>query len=109
MERRDTRRVIYRKRIKHGMTKPEFYGYVLNISRNGLKLESRRIFPPGTKVVIDFLRNENETNSTDLCVQGVVKWSTRYLPGLPSRMGIKLLDVEGNYVQQAYEEKAKER
>ncbi|MBI2487883.1 MAG: PilZ domain-containing protein [Deltaproteobacteria bacterium] len=50
--RRRSRRVPFRTRVRYGLNNPSLLGYLSNISENGIKIEGKKVFPPGTKLVI---------------------------------------------------------
>lgn len=105
-EKRDSRRIPYRKRIRLGRTKPTLLGYASNFSDHGLKIESRNVYPPGSHIVISFPdESSSEKGDSEIIVKGVVIWSTHRLGNMPGKMGIKLIKGANDRLQQIYKEK----
>ena len=97
MERRKSRRIPYRKMLKHGINGPENIGYILNIAKDGLSIESRRIYGPGTKLTLYLYVGKDtadENSESTIKIEGVVAWASHTLPGKPSKMGIRLKSSE---------------
>lgn len=105
-EKRKTRRLPYRKRIKLGKENPTYMGYVVNISERGLEIEARNIFPAGTRIVISF-QDESDIGKDieEIRVNAVVKWSTRLVGSLSGKMGVEIFDDSGEAVKNIYKEK----
>ena len=104
-EKRITRRLPFRKRIKIGEDTPTFMGYATNLSENGIGVEARRIYPKGTKIFLyidEGIALEDSTMTVPL--NGVVMWAKRQLPGRPSKMGIKL-DGSESLIKKLYDER----
>ena len=93
--RRVSRRVPFRKRVRYGLTNLDFLGYTSNISENGIRIESHKIFPPRAKMLIHIYMGEIglEEGAMEeiVTLEGMVVWVTPTLPGVLPRMGIKLL------------------
>jgi PilZ domain len=102
-EKRKSRRLPFRKRIRLGKGEPTFMGYASNISDGGLEIESRNIYPPGTRLVISF-QDENDTqiNSPEIRIMGIVRWSTRLIGSLSGNMGIEITADSQNAVKRIY-------
>jgi len=104
-EKRITRRLPFRKRVKIGEDMPTFMGYATNLSENGVGVEARRIYPRGTKVSLYIDDGVVLPDSTMLVtLNGIVSWSKRQLPGRPSKMGIRLVGNE-NLIKNLYDER----
>lgn len=105
-EKRTSRRVPYRKRIRLGKENPTYMGYAVNISERGLEIEARNIFPAGTRIVISF-QDETDTgkNTEEIRVYAVVKWCTRLVGSLSGKMGVEIIDDPGEAVKNIYKEK----
>jgi hypothetical protein len=105
-EKRKTRRVPYRKRIRLGKETPTYMGYAVNISERGLEIEARNLFPAGTRIVISF-QEENVTGkqSEEVKVDALVKWSTRLVGSLSGKMGVEIISDSDDLVNCAYKER----
>ncbi len=100
-ERRDTKRIPFRTKVKLGKDKTELIARTFNISELGIGIESRRIYPPGTKIVINI-----EDGSKSNIVSGKVTWAHSNLPGLPSRMGVRINETDINVIKEVYRKKS---
>ncbi|MEQ9617759.1 MAG: PilZ domain-containing protein [Deltaproteobacteria bacterium] len=107
VQKRDSRRIPYRKRIKLGKTQPTLLAYTSDFSDHGLKIESRNIYPPGTRIVISIPdeTGSGEEENSEIIVEGVVRWSKHRLGNMPGKMGIKLIKGTDNRLQEIYKEK----
>lgn len=94
---RRSRRLPFRKRIRYGQRKPEYTGHTLNLSLHGTVIETARVFPRGTTLLIEIMDNTNNDGvPTDpLILNGVVVWAQRSL-GLTHRgkMGIEFKNYQ---------------
>ena len=105
-EKRDSRRIPYRKRIRLGRTKATLLGYASDFSDHGLKIESRNVYPPGSQIVISFPDEADpEKGNSGITVKGVVRWSKHRLGNMPGKMGVKLFKASENRLQEIYMEK----
>ena len=99
---RRSKRFPFRKRIKFGKETPEHIGYTVNLSRNGIQVESIKLFPPGTPLVFIILDNlsENDDNS-EITFLGKVVWAKK---GITNRgnMGIEFL-TQSVEIENAFE------
>lgn len=81
-------------------------GYASNISDNGLEIESRNLYPPGTKLVISFQEDvSTDDGSSEIIIEGIVKWSTRNIGSHSGNMGIQILQDAGNTIKRIYSER----
>ena len=105
-EKRKSRRVPYRKRIRLGKEAPTYMGYAVNISERGLEIEARNLFPAGTRIVISF-QEENVTGKQgeEIKIDALVKWSTRLVGSLSGKMGVEILSDSGDLVNSTYKER----
>jgi hypothetical protein len=105
-EKRKSRRLPYRKRIRLGKENPTYMGYAVNISERGLEIEARNIFPAGTRIVISF-QDESDPgkDSEEIRVEGVVKWCTRLVGSLSGKMGVEIVDDSVEIVKNIYKDK----
>ena len=105
-EKRKSRRVHYRKRIRLGKETPTYMGYAVNISERGLEIEARNLFPAGTRIVISF-QEENVTGkqSEEIKIDALVKWSTRLAGSLSGKMGVEIVNDTGNIINSIYKER----
>lgn len=100
-ERRDTKRIPFRTKIKLGKDKTELIARTFNISELGIGIESRRIYPPDSKIFIN-LEDGSKINK----VYGKVAWARSNLPGLPSKMGIRINETDNNIIKEVYRKKS---
>jgi hypothetical protein len=108
INRRLSRRIPFRKKVKHGSSDPSFLCYTLNISENGIGIESRKVFPPGSRIIVhiymDGTNLEGSIMDEVIILEGVVARVSLSLPGFPSKMGIKFTsrtdDIKRVYQQQ---------
>ena len=88
---RRSKRYPFRKRIKFGTKTPEHIGYTVNLSSNGIQVESIKLFPPDTPLVFVILDNlsDNEDNG-GITFLGKVVWAKK---GITNRgnMGVEFL------------------
>ena len=107
-EKRQSRRLPYRKRIRLGKDEPKYMGYASNISENGLEIESRNLYPPGTRIVISFQEDIGaEDSAPEARIEGIVKWSTRTLGSQSGNMGVKIAEDSEHSVKRIYAERIK--
>ena len=92
--RRRSRRVSFRERVRYGISNPGLLGYVSNISENGIKIEGNKVFPRGTKLVIYIYVEETSMEEAAMgeviVTEGVVAWVSPTLPGVLPKMGVKI-------------------
>jgi PilZ domain-containing protein len=105
-EKRKSRRVPYRRRIRLGKETPTYMGYAVNISERGLEIEARNLFPAGTRIVISF-QEENATGnqSEETKIEALVKWSTRLVGSLSGKMGVEIISDTDDFVNSIYKER----
>lgn len=102
-EKRQSRRLSFRKRIRLGKEEPIFMGYASKISKGGLEIESRKVYPAGTRIVISFQdENDSWNNGSEIRVEGIVRWSTRLVGRLTGNMGIEITEDSGIAVKRIY-------
>ena len=107
-EKRQSRRLPYRKRIRLGKDEPKYMGYASNISEGGLEIESRNLYPPGTRIVISFQEDLGTEDSVpEARIEGIVKWSTRTLGSQSGNMGVKIAEDSEQAVRRIYTERIK--
>lgn len=107
-EKRQSRRLPYRKRIRLGKDEPKYMGYASNISESGLEIESRNLYPPGTRIVISFQEDLGSGDSApEARIEGIVKWSTRTLGSQSGNMGVKIAEDSEQSVRRIYTERIK--
>jgi hypothetical protein len=101
-DRRLSRRVPFRRRVRYGLHDPQFSGYTSNISESGIAIESFRVLPPRSKVIvyIDVDKIDLKEGRMDhiIKVEGVVEWVYFLIPGIPSKMGVKFLTLNNDLV-----------
>ena len=101
---RRSKRFPFRKRVKYGKKETRHMGYTLNLSRNGIVIESSKMFPEQTSLVIeilDRLKNNNEDQTTKF--MGRVVWSKLGLTRT-GKMGIEFMTLSKDLIQE-YESK----
>ncbi|MCL4243667.1 MAG: PilZ domain-containing protein [Candidatus Dadabacteria bacterium] len=107
-EKRQSRRLPYRKRIRLGKDEPKYMGYASNISESGLEIESRNLYPPGTRIVISFQEDSGlEDNAPEARIEGIVKWSTRTIGNHSGNMGIEIALDSDQSIRRIYTERIK--
>jgi len=105
-EKRKSRRLPHRRRIRLGKENPTFMGYAVNISECGLEIEARNLFPAGTRIVISFQEeNVTEMQSEDIRIEALVKWSTRLVGSLSGKMGVEIIGDTGTLINSIYKER----
>lgn len=109
--RRISRRVPFRKLVRYGLTNANFSGYTSNVSENGIRIESHKIFSPRSEIVIHIHMGEvgiEEGVMEDIAIlEGVVVWVSPALPGVLAKMGIKFIsradDIRSIYRQRMHQ------
>lgn len=105
-EKRQSRRIPFRRRIRLGKENPTYMGYAINISERGLEIEARNLFPSGTRIIISFQEeNAAEKKSEDIRIEALVKWSTRLVGSLLGKMGVEILGDSDDLVNSIYKER----
>ena len=106
-KKRRSKRLPFRKRVRYGNKTSKFMGHTMNLSRHGIVIESSRMFPKGTSLIIEILDNLSDTPNSNGPVKliGKVVWSSQGI-GLSSRgkMGIEFL-TQKKEIEQAYDSK----
>lgn len=85
-DRRLSRRIPFRKKVKYGLPNPTFVGSTLNLSVNGIVIKAYIFLPPQSRIMIH-IYVEDEI----VILDGIVAWVSSTLPGIPSTMGIRFL------------------
>jgi len=98
-ERRLSNRITFRRRIKYGRPNPEYRGYIVNLSEDGIGIRGEKLYPPNSTINI-------EKDDIDRFV-GKVVWSSELISGNTHRMGIKFLRP-GERLFQIYQQKVNE-
>ena len=103
-QKRRSKRLPFRKRVRYGNKNSKFMGHTLNLSLHGIVVESSRMFPRGTSLIVEILDSiSNAPSSSDpVRLIGKVVWSSQGI-GLSSRgkMGIEFLTLKKE-IEQAY-------
>ena len=84
-DRRLSERIPTKMKVMHGVSGPNFLGHTLNVSQNGLAIQSPVAFPYNFRIYIE-LYIGNEIAKLD----GIVIWALFDQNGINSKMGIKL-------------------
>jgi len=95
-ERRLSNRINFRSGIKYGRPNPEYRGYIVNLSAEGIGIKGRKLYPPNSTIII-----EKDDIDRFLCE---VVWSSELISGKTHRMGIKFLKP-GERLFQIYQQK----
>lgn len=104
-QKRRSRRIPFRKRIRLGKTEPSLLGYTSNISEHGLQIESRQVYLPGTTITISFTDDSDPEEKNLEVIKAVVKWSTRTPGSIAGRMGVEFVEGNSERIKQIYNEK----
>jgi uncharacterized protein (TIGR02266 family) len=98
MDKRYSKRILSRIKVFFGPQTPEYLGFALNVSANGLYLSSTRVFHPPTDLRIRL----EPLGAAAIDVGGRVCWSMRVPPNLVSvvkpGMGIRLDSPPRDYL-----------
>lgn len=87
LNRRETKRIIFLKKVKFGIGEAAFPGDSYNISRNGILLHSLKSFLPDTKLNFKIYTDTEVYN-----LNAEVKWVTRAYDHTGSFMGLYFMD-----------------
>src|SRR5574341_686712 len=91
--RRISRRIPFRKRVKFGLSNQALGGYTFNLSEDGVGIKAHRMFPPRYKISIQIHMSDadlGESGMSDIIkLEGTVAWVSPVLPGILPTMGIK--------------------
>jgi len=87
LNRRETQRIIFLKKVKFGIDEAVFLGNSYNISRNGILVHSLKSFLPGTTLIIKVYTDTEVFN-----LKAEVKWVTRTNDHTGSFMGLHFED-----------------
>jgi len=104
MEKRDAKRYIKKVPMRFGTQICDHIGVTHNISESGVLLKSNRIFPPSTKLTLEF----SLSSKTTVSCQGIVQWAKRVPPAFTRLiqnhgMGITLIHPDMEYRHFIYE------
>jgi hypothetical protein len=99
-DRRLSRRIPFRKRIKYGLSDPTFVGYTFNLSESGIGIKADRVFPTKSRIVVHIYIGDEIVK-----LEGIVAWVSSTLPGILSLMGIKFLSCT-NDIKRSYQQRA---
>lgn len=90
---RRSKRLPFRKRVKYGKRETQHMGHTLNLSRNGIVIESSKMFPEKTPLIIEVLDklNVNDSDQTTKFL-GRVVWSSFGI-SRTGKMGIEFLTL----------------
>jgi len=85
VDRRLSKRLLFRKKIKYGVCKPKYNGLTFNISESGIAITTNKLFIPATRIIAEMFLDEEI-----LKFQGVIIWSDLGIKGHRSQMGVKI-------------------
>ncbi|MGI9534614.1 MAG: PilZ domain-containing protein [Thermodesulfobacteriota bacterium] len=103
-KKRRSKRLPFRKRVKYGKKETSHLGYTLNLSRNGIVIESSKMFPEKTPLIIEVLDKLNNDGPNIITkFLGRVVWS-KFGITRTGRMGIEFLTLSKNILNE-YESK----
>jgi hypothetical protein len=92
-ERRLSRRIPFRKKVKYGLSEPSFLGYAFNLSEDGVGIKVHKVFPPHSRIVfhiyMDRVGLEDGSVDEAIKLEGIVAWISPTLPRILPTMGIK--------------------
>ena len=97
-----SKRMPFRKRVKFGSKSPEYIGHTVNFSKMGIQIESNKLYPPGTPLVIEILdKLSAASGNSSTTFLGKVVWSEQ---GITKRgnMGIEFL-TQSKTIESEYE------
>ena len=97
-----SKRMPFRKRVKFGSKNPEYMGHTVNFSKMGIQIESTKLYPPGTPLVIEILDKLTSASGNNTATfLGKVIWSEK---GITQRgnMGIEFL-TQSKVIEREYE------
>ncbi|MGQ0793243.1 MAG: PilZ domain-containing protein [Deltaproteobacteria bacterium] len=100
--RRASKRIPFRKRVKFGAPSQGIMlpGYAFNLSEGGVGIKSYRALIPGAEVVVNIFMEDGTLN-----LEGVVAWTSPYLPGMLLTMGIKFTSRAQSQLERFYRHK----
>ncbi|MDA2920768.1 PilZ domain-containing protein [Desulfobacterota bacterium AH_259_B03_O07] len=58
MDRRLSKRLISRKKIKYGVNNQKYNGFTFNVSESGIAINTNKLFTPGTKIIAHLFLDE---------------------------------------------------
>ena len=106
-QKRRSKRIPFRKRVKFGDKTPIHTGHTLNFSYHGVVIESSILYPSGSKIVLEIIDNistDNGSSGAALAV-GRVVWASRGLGVSPrGKMGIEFAKTS-KLLKEIYKEK----
>ncbi len=82
-DRRLSKRIPFRRKIKCGLCDPTFTGYTFDLSENGIGIKVKKMFPPKSVIVGDIYIGKKVVR-----VEGTVKWESSRLHDSSYKMGI---------------------
>jgi len=107
--RRVSRRIPFRKRVKYGLSDSAFAGYTSNLSEGGIGVKAHRVFPPRSKISLllhlDDANLEESSMAEIIKLEGTVAWVSPILPGILPTMGIKFSN-RSNDIKRIYDNKS---
>ncbi|MBI2487169.1 MAG: PilZ domain-containing protein [Deltaproteobacteria bacterium] len=86
--RRRSRRFLAKKKVMLGETEPRFLASTLNISKNGIAVESNQAFFPDSRVIVKLY-----SKGWVMILEGVVKWMRPDVSRTFYKIGIKLFEI----------------
>ena len=105
VNKRRSRRLPFRKRVKFGNNSTEFVGYTVNLSRHGVVVESSKMYPEKTPLIFEILDNIDIDNpEKGVKFIGKVVWSSYGLTRR-GRMGIEFM-THSKVIEKEYEQKS---
>jgi len=104
---RRSKRMPFRKRVKFGTKTADHIGHTMNFSRFGIQIESSKVYPPGTPLVVEIIDklSFSNSNSNHITFIGKVVWASKGISNT-SKMGIEFLtqskEIESEYEKISY-------
>ncbi len=108
LNRRESRRIPFRKKVKYRLPDSDFAGYTFNLSEGGIGVKAHRVFPPRSKILVqlhlDGADLEESIMAEIIKLEGTVAWVSTMLPGIIPTMGIKF-SIRSNDIKRIYNNK----
>ena len=102
VDRRLSKRISFRRKIKYGLSKPTFVGYSFNLSENGIGIRANKVFIKGSNVLVDIYLGEEIIR-----IEGIVARVYSRSPEIGSTIGIKFTSRR-DYLRLYYKRYAQE-
>ena len=101
-DRRISKRIPLRRKIKYGLSNPTFAGYSFNLSENGIGIKANKVFLKGSNVMVYIYLGEEIIR-----IEGIVTRVEYRSPEIGSTIGIKFASRR-DYLKLHYKRYAQE-